>query len=221
MSTMIKRAVPQWIVTLIIFLMILFYFFYFTPEIGGMFTAADKRITDTALIIAAFAAIVGGLDIIRHHTTRLKLREKRNFILSCLVLILSISSSLAACIAVLSGLPITTQPYFSWLYMNIYAPGEAAMFSLLIFYTASASLRVFRARNLRALLLLIAAIIVMLGNVSLGEFIWGGFVPLRDWIMKIPNTAAFIPITIGIGFGIIILGIRLFLQEETVWMGRE
>ena len=119
-----------------------------------------------------------------------------------------------------AGITITTQPQFQWLYTNLYGPADAAMYSILVFYIASASYRAFRVRNPMALLLLITAVIIMFGNTTIGGLIWPGFLSLRDWIMTVPNTAAFRPITIGAGLGTIVLGLRLLTWREVSWMGR-
>jgi len=220
MSVVVRRNLPQIIVALIIVLMVLFYFFYINADVSKTFTTADKALSDWAIVITAIAAIVGGIDILRYHVNQIRKREMRQIIFSCIVIVMEIIMVLLACYALSSGIAITTQPNFQWLYTYLYAPADAAMYSILVFYIASASYRTFRARNPPAILLLIVAIIVMLGNTSLGAMIWEGFLPLRDWIYNVPNTAAFRPITMGIGFGLIILGLRLIVGKETTWMGR-
>lgn len=220
MSVFVRRNLPQIIVALIIVLMVIFYFFYIDATVSQTFTTADKALSDWAVVIVAIAAIVGGIDILRYHVNQIRKRETRQMIFSCVVIAMEIIMVSLACYALSSGIAITTQPNFSWLYTYLYTPADAAMYSILVFYIASASYRTFRARNPPAILLLIVAIIIMLGNTSLGAMIWEGFLPLRDWIMQIPNTAAFRPITMGVGFGLIILGLRLIIGKETTWMGR-
>ena len=74
---------------------------------------------------------------------------------------------------VVIGVPFGPQnTVFEWLYTNIQVPMDATMFSLLAFFIASAAFRAFRARTFEASLLLITALIVMMGNVPVGDLIW-------------------------------------------------
>lgn len=227
MSLVVRKYIPQLIVSIIIVLTIVFYYIYINDSIAKGFTTADKALSDWAVIITSFALIVGGVDILRFHLTKIRREGLRQAPFSAVTIALLVMMVTLAVVGWYysyanpkAGITITTQPQFTWLYSNIYAPADAAMYSILVFYMASASYRAFRVRNPLALLLLIAAIIVMLGNTSIGGLIWPGFLSLRDWIMTIPNTAAFRPITIGAGLGTIILGLRLLTWREISWMGR-
>jgi hypothetical protein len=220
MSAVVRRNIPQLIVSAIIVLMVFFYFFYFNASTSTLLGSWDKVLTDYAVIVVAIAAIVGGVDILRYHVNQFRKREGRQVLFSSIMIVTEITMVLFAFFALFTGVPIPTQANFAWLYTYMYAPCDSAMYSILLFYMASASYRTFRARNPPALLLLVVAFLVILGNTSLGEVIWGGFLPIKDWIMTVPNTAAFRPITIGLGFGIIILGMRLIIGKETTWMGR-
>jgi len=220
MSTIVRRNIPQLIVSAIIVLMVFFYFFYFDASTSKTLGSWDKVLTDYALIVVAIAAIVGGVDILRYHVIQFRKREGRQIFFSSLMIVTEVAMVLFAFFALFTGVPIPSQVNFQWLYTYLYAPSDSAMYSILLFYMASASYRTFRVRNPPALLLLVVAVLVILGNTSLGEILWGGFLPIKDWIMTVPNTAAFRPITIGLGFGIIILGLRLIIGKETTWMGR-
>jgi uncharacterized membrane protein YidH (DUF202 family) len=220
MSVVWRRTVPQLLVAIILIVMTAFYFLYIDKATKVAIDSWDKLLIDYSIVIAAIAAIVGGVDVARYHVSLIMKREKEQIPFSSITLILEIICVVFAFYALATGVPILTQPQFSWIYLNLQVPTSSAMYSILVFYIASAAYRTFRARNPPALLLLIVGIIVMLGNTSLGFVIWPGFAPLRDWIMTVPNAAGYRPIVIGVGLGTIILGLRLILRREVTWMGR-
>ncbi len=116
---------------------------------------------------------------------------------------------------------------FFWLYANVYTPLSSTMYAMLAFFVASASYRAFRARNLEATLLLLAAFFVMLGRVPIGDVLTG-FLPeqlrlsqLATWIMNFPNTAGQRAILIGISLGIVSSSLRIILGIERSHLGGE
>lgn len=227
MSLLLKRYLPQTITSVVLILLVAFYYFYINKAVAETFTAADKALSDWAIIITSCGMIVGGVDLIRYNLLKLKRlglkREPFSLIAVTLALVTIAFATIGWFYNIFipeAKITVTTQPQFRWIYTNVFAPSSSAMFSILGFYIAIAAYRAFRVRNPPALLLLLTAIIVMLGNTTIGGLIWPGFVGLRDWIMTVPNTAAFRPITIGAGIGTIALGLRLLTWRETTWMGR-
>jgi len=117
--------------------------------------------------------------------------------------------------------------YFNWMYLNMDVPLQGTMFSLLAFYIASAAYRAFRLRSPEASLLLIAAIVVMLGRVPLGQLLTKNLpekatLPwLTETIMTYPNMAAFRGILIGAALGVMATGLRIILGIERSYLGGE
>jgi hypothetical protein len=117
--------------------------------------------------------------------------------------------------------------YFNWMYLNMDVPLQGTMFSLLAFFIASAAYRAFRLRSPEASLLLIAAIIVMLGRVPLGQLLTKNLpekatLPwLTETIMTYPNMAAFRGVLIGAALGVMATGLRIILGIERSYLGGE
>ncbi len=112
-------------------------------------------------------------------------------------------------------------PMFRIFFDHVMMPILATMFSLLAFFIASAAYRAFRARNLLASLLLIAALIVMLRFNPFLSPIFGDYVArLSNWLMNVPNLAAQRAIVIGIGLGIVSTALKVVLGIERGYMGK-
>lgn len=114
---------------------------------------------------------------------------------------------------------------WAWMYEFIYTPLAATMFAILAFFVASASYRAFRARNFEATLLLVAAFVMMLGRVPVGDAI-SGFMPegyqlgnFASWIMSFPQVAGQRAIQMGIALGIVSTSLRIILGIERSHLG--
>jgi hypothetical protein len=114
---------------------------------------------------------------------------------------------------------------YDFLFKYMFTPLNATMFALLAFYIASAAFRAFRARNAEATLLLLAACLVMVAQVPLGETLPFGLGEVvrvaKNWIMDVPNSAARRAIFIGAALGAIATGLRVILGIERSHLGAD
>jgi hypothetical protein len=113
---------------------------------------------------------------------------------------------------------------FTWAYDNLYVPMQSTMFALLAFFIASAAFRAFRIRTIDAGLLAIAALIVMIGRVPIGQFLtkglpeWAQLPIWASWLLEWPQNAAKRGIAIGAGLGVMATGLRIILGIERNYM---
>jgi hypothetical protein len=90
---------------------------------------------------------------------------------------------------------------------------------------ASAAFRTFRARNVGAALLLIAALIVMFGRVTISETVGGWFGHPKmfgnvvEAIMSYPNMAAKRGVMLGVALGGVAQSLRIIFGIERSYMG--
>lgn len=124
----------------------------------------------------------------------------------------------------LTIISVDSNIFNSVIFYSIYNPLSASMFSLLAFFIASASYRAFRARNLEATLLLLAASIVILGRVPIGDLIFGilgiKISVISDYITAVINAAAQRAILIAVGIGTIIISLKLLFGIEKSHVGK-
>ncbi|OYD17355.1 hypothetical protein CH330_00425 [candidate division WOR-3 bacterium JGI_Cruoil_03_51_56] len=181
---------------------------------------------DVLRIITAFSLVLGVGSIIQHHLIKIR-RKAEHWPFSYIALI---SLAVSAAIGLFGGIDPASPGIlpthiggFSFhmqaLYDNIMIPLASTMFALLAFFMASAAYRAFRARNLEATLLLIAAFILMLGAVPLGRMLIRPLPDFAEWILTVPNTAAKRGIMFGIGLGSIATSLKIILGIERGWLG--
>jgi len=111
------------------------------------------------------------------------------------------------------------------LFNGLFMPLQAATFSLLAFYIASAAYRAFRIHTAEAGLMMAAAFIVMLAQVPVGAWLthwlptagplsFFRLEALGEWIMSWLNTPAQRGIVFGIAVGALAMSLRIWLSLE-------
>ncbi|HPR18817.1 MAG TPA: hypothetical protein PLD62_11290 [Candidatus Cloacimonadota bacterium] len=228
-----KRKVPLFITFIVGLIIIVSEFIPHKP-----FGKISGELEIWFLIISGFAILLGQLSLVKVNFLKIKFKQKNwpYFVVTLVSFAFMVMAGLfwgtesnpgmfghgEAISATMGSKP------FDYLFANIYQHLSATMFSLLAFFIASAAYRAFIARTLESNLLLIAAVLVMLGNTSLGSFLTGwlpaslSFLHLpniSEFIMKYPNTAGQRAIMIGAGLGLIGSSLRIILGIERSYLG--
>ncbi|HDM43219.1 MAG TPA: hypothetical protein ENG29_02375 [Firmicutes bacterium] len=206
-----KQRLPL-LITLIVGLTLIVQFF--SPGLSFI----QERFTNWFLVVIVFAFLLGFLSLVKVNITKIKRRsEDWGYSIPLLIALFTM-----AIIGI--GWGIGEGTIFNWLFMNLMVPMSATMFSLLAFFVASAAYRAFRARNLEAAMLLIAATIVMLGRVPISSAGFLSYLKLdaiANWIMTYPNTVGQRAIMIGAALGVVATSLRIILGIERAYMGEE
>lgn len=209
MSTILRNTGPR-VLTLLVGLLLLVSYFLEVPSPIVDFADLIPR---WCIVIVAIAVGVGTITLCRAHLSSIEKREPDQWGYSIVML-----ATLLLFVVVGLGMGVN-QPTFNWIFGNILAPCSTTTYSMWCFFISSACFRVLRVKNKESAALLIAAILVMLSNVAIGELVWENFPLIGSWIRTVPMMAVYRSLTIGVALGLILLGIRVLFGHEKGYIG--
>jgi hypothetical protein len=215
----VKREFPLFVTAAIGLFMILS---FFVPH-QAVSVPADF-LQQSAVIVVAFGIVLGGANLLRVNLEGVLKRQagwpyRLVLIAGLLVMVL---------VGLIEGRDFQAAGTRStWIYDQVYSPMSSAMFALLAFFIASAAFRAFRIRTPEAGLLALAAFLVMLGRVPLGNALTA-WLPedlrlgsVAEWILRVPQNAANRAILIGAALGVMATGLRVILGIERSYLSGE
>jgi hypothetical protein len=175
-------------------------FDYFFQQ--AIIDAMGHAFVEWTIVLTAFAVLLGLGNLLIVHVTRAVRHNEPSAGYSVIVLITSlIVFTLGMVSNGPSGEPMT------WVFTNMYVPLQGAMFALVAFFLATAAYRALRIRNFESVLLVVAALVVFLGQIPL--FDW--FADAKDWLLRVPSEAGVRGILLGVAIGTIATGVRLLV----------
>lgn len=192
--------------------------------LAGLFMAAQyfiktdlvsliyRSVLDYYQIIFAVTMLVGGISVLKHHSS--KVSSRRPDTIYSLITVFGVLFMIGAAAVFGTGVD---SPY-QWAFNNLQAPMQATMFSLLAFFVASAAYRGFRIRSRPAFVLALTAIIVLIGRSAFGDLISDRLPELAGWFLNNPSSAAKRGILIGVGLGSVATALRVILGIERSYM---
>jgi len=211
---------------IIIFSLGFFYaivYYVAVPGVVDLQAVSDQLLAYiTAVLTAAFA--IGVINLTRVHWINIK--RKRATWRYSIILLLSLYGMLVfsviaspfaldpnATVIPASVIQFST-PIWDFLYYKVLVNINSSIFSLLAFFIASAAYRAFKARSVESTILLVAGLLVILGQAPIADLIWPGLSMIRDWIMAFPNAAGQRGILIGAALGIIVFSVRRLIRYD-------
>jgi uncharacterized membrane protein YsdA (DUF1294 family) len=204
-----KRTIPL-VICLIFGIVMMVQFFIPHPVSVALYNLSNDWVRN----VSAFALVLGVGSLVMYHIEKMR-RRRQGWYYSIVALV-------AAAVTTVVGLGWGVKqgsPLQNIIFSNLMVPLNASMFAILAFYMASAAYRAFRARTKESALLLIAAFIVMLGMVPIGNTIWHKLPEVAEWVLSVPNMAAKRAILFGVALGAIATSLKIILGIERGWLG--
>jgi hypothetical protein len=189
---------------------------YYVPHPSSEFllTSATKWLQ----IIGGFALVLGVSSLFHQHAVKIRRQEAGwgySLVLYGGMLVTIAAGAMAWGKESLDG----TMTGFGWVYNFMMVPLQGTMFAILAFFIASAAYRSFRARSREAAVLLVAAVIVMMGRVPLGEYLLPMSGDVSQWILNVLNASVRRAILIGVSLGAIALSFKIIFGVERSYLG--
>ncbi len=195
-------------------------------------------------VVATIAMLYGGVNLCTHHLKKISDREAGwgfsgvtliAFAVTVAIGLLKVGvvpESVKHLDRAWSGQFQQEGSAFWWIYQYLFSPIVSTMFAMLAFYVASAAFRAFRAKNVEAVLLLLTALIVLVGQTKDREITSlllavpaDGSLPnfpiadLTEFIRKTFVTAGQRAIMIGIALGVVATSLRLLMGLDRSYLG--
>ena len=203
MDRLTKRVLPTAIAVAAGLLTLIGYLFPYP-----VLTFVRDQLIRWAVIVAAFAFILGFFNLLRVHLKRITRRRPGS--LYSIVLILSALATLAITLA--GSFVGSLRPLSTWWFQNVLSPLQASTAGLVAFTLTLAGFRLLRGRRTApALFFLLAAAVVLLGTLPLPGA-WGEQMALlREWWITVPAMAGMRGLLIGVGLGTLLIGLRILM----------
>ena len=197
---MINRIVST-VVAMRVGLLVLIDFFINSAPVNAL----GLYLVRTASIVAAFALVLGMVNVLTVHLYKISNRES-GWAYSW-VLLGALFFTLG--VGILTGGPGSIQ--MRKLFEAVLFPLEATLFSLMAFFVFTAAYRTFRVRSLETGLFVIFGLLVLLGQVPVGARLWDQLSVIKDWVLEVPALAGARGILLGVALGSAATGLRVLL----------
>ncbi|NLE75651.1 MAG: hypothetical protein GX605_02715 [Chloroflexi bacterium] len=168
--------------------------------------AVGWGLTSGAVILAAFALLAGAYNVMASHFRKVT-HGQQGWPYSVVLIV-------ALWVVLVVGLLDPHGPNgraVAWVFWNVQFPLQSTFFALLALYVATAAYRAFRVRRPEGVLMLVAGLIVLVGQSPLGGLLSDHLPDAASWIVAIPSMAGVRGILIGVALGTVATGLRLLM----------
>jgi len=206
-STLIKRNIPIYIAFIVALVMVGEYYINTGTNFGDI-------LRKWAVDIVAWTSILAIITATKGHAIKFTKRSEGWQFSGWLIVLLWFMTGLGFVLGM-------KHEYFLWMTKNIMIATYAGIMGSVGFFILPSAYRAFRARSAEATVMLVIGIIIILGNVTVGEVIFPPITGLRKWLLDVPVAASQRGIMIASAVGFIGILVRAVTGIETNWLGSD
>ncbi len=173
-------------------------------------------------VVAAFAVLIGILNLLLSVHLRRLLSFKRGWIYSWITVL--------SALGVFAVYALDETDYWTGelegeklsplVYQVAQVVLQSAMVGLLLFFLVYAAYRLMRQHvNWANVLFITAVLVAILGYLPISDNMTA-LSDFRDWLLRVPATAGARGLLIGIGLGTVTVGVRILLAQERIYRQR-
>lgn len=213
-----RREIPV-VITFVVGVIMLLSNFIAVPMGSYSLASLAQEMGTWVILISAFAVGLASVNLVRIHGRNLASAKSR-FNSALLLGALFIW-------AIIGMIQFHASDSVFWtslnqnMYNSVLSPLSAAMFALIAFYLGSAAYRVFRVRSVDATILLVACVLMMLGQAPIGALIWNKFPTVSGWLLSVPNNVGQRAIMMGAAIGAFATSLRILFGIERGHFGAD
>jgi hypothetical protein len=200
---MTGKSIPVAVVFIVAMFMLVNHF------IPGTFIAPySTHVLNWSLVLAAVAMTLGTVNLLNWNVRNIRRKSSRwyNSVLTLTGL------ALFAVVGITGGGP--SAAFYSKMFNFIMVAFNQAFWGVVLFFIVSAAFRGFVIRNWQATIILLSSLIIMFGQVPIGDALIPGASRLAIWLRDVPNLAGQRGIIIGAAVGAITQQLRVMIGLE-------
>lgn len=168
---------------------------------------AAGLILESAIVVGAFALILGVLNLLGHHLARTVHRESG----WAYSLLLIVSALVVAGWGLYPGSQGPAEPAVGWAFEFLLAPAEGTLLALGAVFLVSAAYRALRVRDLPSGIMAAAAVAVLTLQIPDLQLLWPGAAVVREWLFQVPFAAALRGLLMGTALGAVGLSMSVLI----------
>ncbi|HHN94339.1 MAG TPA: hypothetical protein ENK17_06190 [Anaerolineae bacterium] len=204
MSNLVKRWIPILIFATLPGLLVLAGYLLPSP-----LAHLRDQVIGGAVIVAAFAFLLGVFNVLRVHSRRLS-RRRPGWPYSFVLLVSLLLAALPPLMP--PGMPFR-DALNALVFDYILSPLGASLAALLVFTLTVAVFRLLRTRrSVEAVIFLVVVVIALLGSTPLVGLEW--LAGVRDWLVHVPGMAGMRGLLLGVALGTVITALRVLAGSE-------